>query len=537
MVLKLFNSLGREIQAFTPIQPPDVGMYTCGPTVYNYAHIGNLRTYLFEDTLRRTLEFLGYRVRHVMNVTDVGHLSDDADQGEDKMLVGARREGRTVWEIADFYTRAFFDDLARLNVEPPTVVARATAHIEDMIGLIRRIEANGYTYSAGGNLYFDISRLPDYGKLAGLNLDRLQAGARIEVDASKRNPLDFVLWFTRSKFENQAMVWDSPWGRGYPGWHIECSAMSMRYLGEHFDLHCGGIDHIPVHHTNEIAQSEAALATGKDALGKEARVPAEPGTAEGRPQVPARDMRPRPDRRSGDGGSAGTPAGTPAAGASPPRWVNYWIHGEFLVLEKEKMAKSAGNFLTLSRLVESGFDPLDYRFFCLGAHYRSQLQFSFEALEAARNGRANLVERIARLKGAAPGSEPASAAGSYLDSFTLNIAEDLNTPRALADLWGLLKDEALPPASRLEAALAMDRVLGLRLAEVAPEDRDLEEEVRRLILEREEARRRKDFRRADEIRDSLKGRGILLEDTPGGTQWHREAAPRAASGPAGSREK
>ena len=352
LALKLFNSLGREVQDFIPIHPPDVGVYTCGPTVYNFAHIGNLRTYLFEDVLRRTLEFMGWRVRHVMNVTDVGHLSDDADEGEDKMVLGARREGRTVWEIADFYTRAFFDDLAKLNIEPPTVVARATAHIEDMIRLIRRIEANGFTYLAGGNLYFDISRLPDYGKLAGLNLDSLQAGARIEVDSAKRNPLDFVLWFTRSKFENQAMLWDSPWGRGYPGWHIECSAMSMRYLGEHFDIHCGGIDHVPVHHTNEIAQSEAA--TGA-------------------------------------------------------RWVNYWLHGEFLVLEKEKMAKSSGRFLTLGRLVEEGFDPLDYRFFCLGAHYRTQLQFSFEGLEAARNGRANLVERIARLKGQGAGAEKGGA--------------------------------------------------------------------------------------------------------------------------------
>ncbi len=486
MVLKLFNSLGREVQEFVPIRPPEVGMYTCGPTVYNYAHIGNLRTYLFEDTLRRALEFLGYRVRHVMNVTDVGHLTGDADQGEDKMLLGARREGKTVWEIADFYTRAFFDDLSKLNIEPPTIVARATGHIEDMIRLIQRIEANGYTYFAGGNLYFDISKLPGYGKLAGLDLGSLQAGARIEVDPNKRNPLDFVLWFTRSKFERQAMVWDSPWGRGYPGWHIECSAMSMKYLGERFDIHCGGIDHIPVHHTNEIAQSEAAIGH---------------------------------------------------------QWVNYWIHGEFLVLEKEKMAKSAGNFLTLGRLVEDGFDPLDYRYLCLGAHYRTQLQFSYEALEAARNGRANLVERVARLKGAADDGHggpsvagaregerrPArdEAAAPYLDSFTADISDDLHTPRALADLWGLLKDESVPPAGRLEALAAMDRVLGLRLQEVAPEDRSLEEEVRRLIQERAEARKRKDFRRADQIREDLRRRGILLEDTPEGTHWRRAAVQGA----------
>jgi cysteinyl-tRNA synthetase len=497
LALRLFNTLGREIQEFAPIHPPEVGMYTCGPTVYNYAHIGNLRMYLIEDTLRRVLEFLGYRVTHVMNVTDVGHLTDDADQGEDKMLEGARREGKSVWDIAEYYTRAFFEDLAKLNIEPPTVVARATDHIEDMIGLIRRIERAGYTYFAGGNLYFDISKMPGYGKLAGLDVEGLQAGARIEIDPNKRNPLDFVLWFTRSKFERQAMIWDSPWGRGYPGWHIECSAMSMKYLGERFDIHCGGVDHIPVHHTNEIAQSEAAIAAEGNA-------------------------------------------------ATGGKWVNYWVHGEFLVLEKEKMAKSSGQFLTLSRLIEQGYDPMDYRFFCLGAHYRSQLQFSYEALDAARNGRSNLVERIARLKleaasasavspGGAlrPGSASASAAapaplegraGEYLQSFTRNVSDDLHTPRALADLWGLLKEESLPPADRLAVLLEMDRVLGLGLAGIEPEDRRLDEEVRRLIEEREQARRRKDFRRADEIRRNLKERGILLEDTPAGTHWRRESS-------------
>ncbi len=258
MQVKLWNTMGRELQNFEPIQPGKVGMYCCGPTVYDYAHIGNLRTYIFEDFLRRMLEYFGYAVRHVMNVTDVGHLTGDTDEGEDKMLKGAREKGKTVWEIAEFYSKAFFRDFALLRCAAPTVICRATEHIQDMIDLISRIEAKGFTYVAGGNVYFDISRFPGYGKLALLDQQQLRAGARIAVDEGKKNPADFALWFTRSKFEHQAMLWDSPWGKGYPGWHIECSAMSMKYLGEHFDIHCGGADHPPVHHTNEIAQSEAA---------------------------------------------------------------------------------------------------------------------------------------------------------------------------------------------------------------------------------------------------------------------------------------
>ena len=482
--LKLYNTLGRELQVFHPLDPGAVGLYTCGPTVYNYAHIGNLRTYVFEDLLVRTLRYFGYGVRQVMNVTDVGHLTDDADEGEDKMLKSAREQRRTVWEIAEHYTRAFFADTEALGIEAPTVICRATEHIEAMIELIRRIEANGYAYFAGGNLYFDVSRLPDYGKLTGQSLEELmgglKAGARIEVDPHKRNPLDFVLWFTRSKFEHQAMLWDSPWGRGYPGWHIECSAMSMRYLGEQFDIHCGGIDHVPVHHTNEIAQSEAA--TGKP-------------------------------------------------------WVRYWLHGEFLVLEKEKMAKSAGNFLTLAALRERGFDALDYRYFCLGAHYRSPLQFSFEALEAARNARGNLVERVARLREEAdrePGGDPAArkaarqtSRGPALEGFTASfresLAADLNLPMALAVLWGLLKSEDLCAADKLTGIEEMDRVLGLALERVqAPQALPLDSELEALIAARAEARTNKDFARADAIRRELGRRGVILEDTPQGVRWRRE---------------
>ena len=305
MGLRIYNTLGHKIEAFVPVDPKKVGFYGCGPTVYNYAHIGNLRAYVFQDTLSRLLRFLGYSVTHVMNITDIGHLSGDADDGEDKMVKTAKERGQSVLEIADFYTQAFFKDTERLNIRRPDVVCKATDHVSDMIELIERIEANGHTYSAGGNLYYDITTFPTYGELASIKLEDLKAGARIEVDENKRNPHDFVLWFTKSKFENQALVWDSPWGRGYPGWHIECSAMSMKYLGEQFDIHTGGIDHIRIHHTNEIAQSEGA--TGK-------------------------------------------------------QWVKYWLHNEFLVMNKGKMSKSTGDFITLDKVIEAGYAPLDYRF-------------------------------------------------------------------------------------------------------------------------------------------------------------------------------
>jgi cysteinyl-tRNA synthetase len=484
--LRLFNTLSRELEEFVPLQPGRVGVYACGPTVYNFAHIGNLRTYVSEDLLVRTLRELGYEVRHVMNVTDVGHLTGDADQGEDKMLKAAREQGQTVWQIAEFYTRAFFEDCASLNVQRPTVVCKATEHIEDMIALIRRLESRGFTYQAGGNLYFDIGRFPGYGRLSGQNLEELKAGARVEVDEGKRHPLDFVLWFTRSKFEHQAMLWDSPWGRGYPGWHIECSAMSMKYLGEQFDIHCGGVDHVPVHHTNEIAQSEAA--TGR-------------------------------------------------------KWVSYWLHAEFLVLAREKMAKSAGGFLTLASIKEKGFDPLDYRYLCLGAHYRTQLQFSWEALEAAASGRRGLMERLARLREEAglPGAESAGAAQGqqaspesgakpgaqsgpereHVQAFLQEMSDDLNSPRGLAVLWGLLRDAGLAAAPKLRGALAMDRILGLGLEAAGEARRALEPEEQALLEERARARQAKDWARADALRRELTRRGVQVEDTPQGVRWKK----------------
>jgi len=475
--VRLYNTLGRELQEFAPIVPGKIGFYGCGPTVYNYAHIGNLRTYVFEDVLTRTLRYAGYEVTHVMNITDVGHLTGDADTGEDKMVKSAEERGQSVLEIAKFYTDAFFKDEQRLNIVRPTIVCPATEHIGEMIALIKRIEANGYTYSAGGNLYFDVTKFPKYGDLALLKLDDLKAGARIEVDPNKRNPADFALWFSKGKFEGQALTWDSPWGRGYPGWHIECSAMSMKYLGEHFDIHAGGIDHIPIHHTNEIAQSEGA--TGK-------------------------------------------------------KWVNYWLHGEFLNFGKLKMSKSAGTFIVLEDLVKAGYDPLDYRYMLLGAHYRSQLAFVYEGLDAAKAARKSLNERVLALRdkaaaGGASASLPAvaalgPAASKYLESFVDAMMNDLGTPKALAELWGLLKDNAVPPAEALAAAFDMDRILGLGLAglekaAVAAVDPELKSWADGLVAERAAAKKARDFARADAIRAELKARGIVLEDGPAGTTW------------------
>ncbi|MCL2382117.1 MAG: cysteine--tRNA ligase [Treponema sp.] len=472
--LTLYNTLGRKTQTFEPLVAGKAGFYGCGPTVYNYAHIGNLRAYVTHDVLVRTLRRLGYDVNHVMNITDVGHLSGDNDEGEDKMVASAAERGKTVLEIADYYTQAFFKDTDRLGIARPTVVCKATEHIPEMIALIQRIQERGFTYLAGGNLYFDISLFPRYGDLGLLRLDELKAGARTGADENKRNPGDFVLWFTKSKFENQALVWDSPWGRGYPGWHIECSAMSVKYLGEAFDIHAGGIDHIPVHHTNEIAQSEAA------------------------------------------------------SGRHP--WVKYWLHNEFLVMDKGKMSKSSGGFLTLQTLIDDGYDPLDYRYFLLGGHYRSQLQFSYAALDGARNARKSLGDKIRALAaqaGQTAGTETArdEEASGYLAEFDRALVDDLSTPRALASLWGLLKDPALRPASALAAAFDMDGVLGLNIrAQALPspaEDPGFAAEVQRLIEARKDAKAAKNYALADEIRRQLGEKGVTLEDSPAGTSWRR----------------
>ena len=491
MSLRLYNTMGRRLEEFIPIHPGKVGFYGCGPTVYNYAHIGNLRAYVFLDILDKTLSFLGYDITHVMNITDIGHLSGDDDDGEDKMLKTAQQRGQSVLEIADFYTKAFFNDIDRLHIRHPDIICKATDHVQDMIDLIRRIEANGHTYLSGGNLYFDVSTFPDYGKLACLNLDELKAGARTGIDQNKRNPWDFVLWFTKSKFENQALVWDSPWGRGYPGWHVECSAMSMKYLGEQIDIHTGGIDHIPIHHTNEIAQSEGA--TGK-------------------------------------------------------KWVNYWLHNEFLVIAKDtdsnnnstdKMSKSSGNFLTLQSLIDKGYDALDYRFFLLGAHYRSQIAFSWTAMEGAKNARKALNQRISKILQQASGILPGSSkeiplsdkARQYLEKFTAALENDLGTPQALSVLQIAVKDPELKAEEALYLIQKMDSVLSLNLTGAAAEilaarspakNGDSEAaEIQQLIDERTAAKKAKNYARADEIRSLLKNKGIIIEDTPQGSVWKR----------------
>ena len=458
--MRLYNTMSRSIEEFVPINEGKVSMYCCGPTVYNYAHIGNLRTYIFEDLLRRTLRRSGYDVKHVMNITDVGHLTGDGDDGEDKMEKSARETGRTVWDIAEFYMKAFFRDEEALNIERPDIICRATEHIDDMINLIKRLEKGGHTYISGGNVYFSIDSISDYGKLARLNLDDLKSGARIEVDSNKKNPKDFVLWFTNSKFKDQAMMWDSPWGRGYPGWHIECSAMSMKYLGEHFDIHCGGIDAIPVHHTNEIAQSEAA--TGKT-------------------------------------------------------WVNYWCHGEFLLIGNAKMSKSSGSFVTLPVLEGEGYDALDYRYFCLTGHYRSQLRFSYEALDAARSARKGIMERIADAKSEGPAAtDPSEKAREYMAAFDEAMENDLNAPKALSILWQMLKDNGLSSSDKLAAAYHMDGILGLGLDKAEKKEETLDAELQALLDERTAAKKAKDYKKADEIRDKLLSMGYAVKDTPAG---------------------
>ncbi|MGP1593964.1 MAG: cysteine--tRNA ligase [Treponema sp.] len=488
MALQVYNTLGYKMEKFIPRSGNTVGFYGCGPTVYNYAHIGNLRAYIFQDTLYRLLRFLGYSVTHVMNITDIGHLSGDSDDGEDKMVKTAQERGQSVLEIAGFYTDAFFKDTERLNIRRPDVVCKATDHVQDMIALIKKIEANGHTYSAGGNLYYDITTFPRYGELANLRLDELKAGARITVDANKRNPHDFVLWFTKSKFENQALVWDSPWGTGYPGWHIECSAMSMKYLGEQFDIHTGGIDHIRIHHTNEIAQSEGA--TGK-------------------------------------------------------KWVNYWLHNEFLVMNKGKMSKSDGQFITLEKVIKAGYAPLDYRFLLLGGHYRSQLTFSWEAMETAKNARRNLEQRLAHIINGLDTSSHTDEAEhityeyartllhspesqAYLENFTRAMEEDISTPRALSVVQNLLKDKTLAADEIYTLIKIFDTVLGLQLIEEAEcilkpagESDDDTAKIEQLIAERTAAKQQKNFSRADEIRNLLKEQGIILEDTASGTIWRK----------------
>ena len=461
--MKLYNTLTKKIEVFTPNEEGIVRMYTCGPTVYNYAHIGNLRTYIFEDVLEKGLEYMGYNVIRVMNITDVGHMTSDSDTGEDKMEKGALREGKTVYEIADFYTKAFFDDISKLNINKPAIVEKASAHIPKYIEMISKMLEDGYAYISSGNVYFDITKATDYYKLSGKNPEDLRVGVRetVEEDKSKRNPGDFGLWFTVSKFANQDMKWDSPWGVGYPGWHIECSGISAEYLGEYLDIHCGGVDNIFPHHTNEIAQSEAYFGH---------------------------------------------------------KWCNYWLHGEHLNDKDGKMSKSKGEFLTVSLLEEKGYSPLAYRFFCLNSHYRNQLIFTWEALDGAQTAYQKLKNRIKALDNIPDLHE--EKLDYYQNRFKDAISNDLNTSSMLTVLYDVLKDDELTDFTKLYLVNDFDKVLSLGLIEEEKEvSSEIEEMINKKIEERNEAKKNKNYAKADEIRDELLQKGVKLIDTREGTTY------------------
>ena len=461
--MKLYNTLTKKIEEFKPYDSNEVTLYTCGPTVYHFAHIGNLRTYVFEDVLEKGLKYVGYNVKRCMNITDVGHMSSDADTGEDKMLKGAKREHKTVQEIAEFYTQAFFSDADKLNIKKPEITVKASDNIDFYIKIIERLLENGYAYIANGNVYFDISKIQDYYQLSGKKPLELVIGARDDVDEDihKKNPYDFGLWFTVSKFQNQEIKWDSPWGLGYPGWHIECSGIAIKYLGEHLDIHCGGVDNISPHHTNEIAQSEAYL--GHD-------------------------------------------------------WCHYWLHGEHLNDATGKMSKSKGDFLTVSLLESKGYHPLAYRFFCLQSHYRNQLVFSYDALDIANNTYSKLKNKIKNIKENANGEVDEKIVDSYLDKFKEAINNDLNTSLMLTCLYDILK-ENVNNNTKLKVIESYDQVLSLDLLEEKTKEIDQEtiNYIEEQIAKRNLAKNNKDYELADKIRKELAEKNIIIKDTREGT--------------------
>lgn len=459
MSIVLFNSLGRKLQNFEPIKEGQVNMYCCGPTVYNYAHLGNLRTYLFEDVLRRTLEMNGLKVNHVMNITDVGHLTGDnlgdANTGEDKMEKASKREGKTAWEIAKMYTDAFFDDFKLLNIEMPSVTPKATDHIAEQIEMVEVLMKGGYAYETNDGIYFDVSKWAGYGKLSGQKLEDKKAGARIDVNDDKRNPQDFALWKFTPEGEVRQMEWDGPGNRkGFPGWHIECSAMSMKYLGKHFDIHCGGVDHIPVHHENEIAQSEAA---------------------------------------------------------NHETYVNVWMHGEFMMVDGRRMGKSEGNAFLVKDLIAKGYDPLAFRYLNLGTHYRIQLNFTWEALDAAQTALGRLKAQVAKLSGIGQISD------GYMNKFKGSLNNDLNTSEALSMVWETLKSE-LSDADKLSTVMAMDTILGLDLSKPILVKLEVPEEVTTLLELRAKARSEKNFSESDKLRDQIALLGYGLKDGANGQE-------------------
>jgi len=458
MKLYLYNSLTRSKVEFEPVQPGKVGLYTCGPTVYNFAHIGNLRTYIFEDILRRVLLFNGYRVKHVMNITDVGHLTGDRDMGEDKMEKGALREGLTAWEIAESYTRAFKNDIKSLNILPPDIWVKATDTIDEQIALIKTLEEKGYTYRTGDGVYFDTSKFKDYTKLSHQKLESLQEGARVEKNPEKRNPTDFALWKFSPPGVQRQMEWDSAWGVGFPGWHLECSVMSMKFLKDQLDIHCGGTDHIDVHHTNEIAQSEAA--TGKP-------------------------------------------------------FFKWWMHGAFLIIAGgKKMAKSEGNFLTLDNaFIKAGIHPLVYRFAAFQTHYRKPMEYSDESVQAARNGLSHLQNQIRQI--AAAGVDPQNNISvEHKNKFLEAVNDDLNMPRAMAAVQELLKSN-ISDGQKYTTILDFDRVLGLDL-DALDQPEDLPSEVQKLFDARQIARDAKEWEVSDRLRDEIQALGYRVQDTPEG---------------------
>ncbi len=458
MKLFLYNSLNRRKEEFIPIQKQQVGLYTCGPTVYNFAHIGNLRTYIFEDILKRVLLYNGYQVKHVMNITDVGHLTGDRDMGEDKMEKGSQREGKTAWEIAEFYTRAFKNDIEQLNILEPDIWVKATDTIDDQIALINTLQEKDYTYQTSDGVYFDTSKFKDYTKVSHQDIESLQEGARVEKNPEKRNATDFALWKFSPEDVRRQMEWDSPWGIGFPGWHIECSAMSMKYLGDQLDIHCGGTDHIDVHHTNEIAQSEAA--TGK-------------------------------------------------------KFFNCWMHGAFLIIAGgKKMAKSEDNFLTLENtFLKQNINPLVYRFAAFQTHYRKPMEYSAESVQAARNGLLHLQNQVRQVAQNGAG-QSGTVSEVYKTKFIEKINDDLNMPRALAVVQEMLKSE-ISDADKLATIMDFDRVLGLGLDQVDKPEA-LPTDVQKLIEDRQAARAAKDWARSDQLRDAIQDMGYTVHDTKDG---------------------
>lgn len=460
--MRIYNSLTRKVEEFIPREEKVVRLYTCGPTVYHYAHVGNIRNYIGNDILEKTLKYLGYDVKRAMNITDVGHLTSDSDSGEDKMEVARKREGKSAYEIAKYYTDAFFEDFKKVNNAVPKIVSPATDNIDMYIEIITKLIEKDYAYISGGNVYFDVSKVEDYYALTNHVEDQMVVGARdgVEFDSNKRNQADFALWFTISKFENHEMLWDSPWGKGYPGWHIECTGISIKYLGEYLDIHTGGVDNIFPHHTNEIAQSEAYLGH---------------------------------------------------------KWCNYWFHNEHLIDESGKMSKSKGAILRISTLEEKGYNPLSFRYMALASHYRKQLLFSYDALDQAQATLNKLYNRISSIK--VEGELQKDLFDKYNNLFIEYMSDDLNTANALTVLYDVIKDDELTGKTKIELINKFDEIFSLDLTKKDNIDTDLEEFVNSKIAERNEAKKNKDFAKADSIRDELLEKGIKLLDTREGTKF------------------